>query len=528
MIDREGGALRPFGQGIEALRPNAAESLPLYVGGDTQINYTNPGFGWFLPSGWYSGVLISIASEQAADPHHMIRAVICAGILAAGALAGEEWTRFRGPNGSGVARETGFPAELGKEKNVVWRTPVRPGRSSPVLTRRHVFLTAFENGKLFTQCLDRETGRLAWERFEERPREHVANHRNHPAAITPVTDGEHIYSFFPDLGLVSYTADGKRRWIVPLGPFSNLMGLGASPILAGGLVVLLADQADGSYIAAFDSKNGELRWKTPRDEEEGWGSPLLYGAAGTDLKILTLSRGQLGIHLAANGKRIATERPIAPTIVGSPVLAGDRVYVFGYGSEAAAPFDKALARFDKNGDGKLSPEEYGLDDFLRGIATYTGNRDGIVTRQKYDDKQRVVIGINALQCFQLDGIRAREVWRYDKSFTGVIPSPLVYDGVVYVVRNGGVLTALDALTGTVLKMGRLEGALGGYAASPVAADGKLYLASEDGKIAVVRAGKDWEVLAMSNLEEDCHATPALSGGQVYLRTSEALYRFGRR
>ncbi len=463
----------------------------------------------------------------------MSRIALWVWLLGAATTCAEEWNRFRGPNGSGVSTQTGFPAELAREKNLVWRTPVRPGKSSPVLTRRHVFVTGFENGKLFTQCLDRETGRLLWERLEERPRDHVANHRNHPAALTPVTDGDNVVVFFADLGLVSYSAEGKLRWKTPLGPFSNLMGLGASPILSGGQVVLLADQESGSYLAAFDANNGELRWKAPRDESEGWGSPLLYAPAGAEPRILTLSRGQFGIHNASNGKRLSTERPIPPTIVGSPVLEQNRVYVFGYGSETEAPFDKMLARFDKNGDGQLSPDEYGAEDFLRGIATYNGNRDGIVTRQEYDDKQRTIVGLNAMQCFQLERdpaaggqLRARERWRYEKSFTGVIPSPLVYGGIVYVVRNGGVLTALDADTGAVHKIGRLEGALGGYAASPVAADGKLYFASEDGKLAVVRAGKDWELLSVQDLKEDCYATPALSAGQVYVRSAEALYRFG--
>lgn len=462
----------------------------------------------------------------------MTRAIIWVPLLLSATVWSEEWTRFRGPNGSGISSHTGFPAEL-SGKSLVWRTPVRPGKSSPVLTERHIFLTAAENGKLYTQCLDRESGRLLWERSEDQPRTHVANRRNHPAAVSAVSDGDNIVVFFADLGLLSYSAEGKLRWRAPLGPFSNLMGLGASPILAGGMIVLVADQEDGSFIAAFDSRNGELRWKTARDEGEGWGSPLVYTPNGAPASILTLSRGQFGVHLVSDGKRVSTQRVISPTIVGSPVLQQDRVYVFGYGSESEAPFDKPLARFDKNGDGKLSADEYGADDFLRGIATYTGNRDGVLTRQEYDDKQRKVVGLNALQCFQLERgtsaageIRARELWRYEKSFTGVIPSPLVYNGVVFVVRNGGILTSWDAATGEVQKSGRLEGALGGYSASPVAAEGKLYFASEEGKAVVVRAAKDWEVLSVHDLREECYATPALSNGQVYLRTSEALYRFG--
>jgi outer membrane protein assembly factor BamB len=108
----------------------------------------------------------------------------------------------------------------------------------------------------------------------------------------------------------------------------------------------------------------------------------------------------------------------------------------------------------------------------------------------------------------------------------VVPSPLLYKGVLYVLKNGGILTAFDRETGRVLKTGRVEGAVGGYSASPVAAEGKIFLASEDGKVAVVRAGKDWGVLAVNDIGENCSATPALSEGEIYLRTDEALYRFG--
>jgi outer membrane protein assembly factor BamB len=104
----------------------------------------------------------------------------------------EDWTRFRGPNGSGVSKDTGFPIQFGKDKNAVWRTPVRRGKSSPVLTRVLVFLTAFEKEKLFTQCFDRRSGKLVWERALDRPRRQDGSTLNEPASITSVTDGENV------------------------------------------------------------------------------------------------------------------------------------------------------------------------------------------------------------------------------------------------------------------------------------------------------------------------------------------------
>jgi outer membrane protein assembly factor BamB len=145
---------------------------------------------------------------------------------------GEDWTRFRGPNGSGVSKDTAFPVEFAKNNNAIWRVPVRHGKSSPVLTDHYIFLTGFKDDKLFTQCFDRETGKLVWERAERRSRNQDVNLMNNPAAITPATDGENVYVFLKDFGLISYDPAGNVRWRVPLGPFTNTMGVAASPIVA--------------------------------------------------------------------------------------------------------------------------------------------------------------------------------------------------------------------------------------------------------------------------------------------------------
>jgi outer membrane protein assembly factor BamB len=282
-------------------------------------------------------------------------------------LSAEDWNRFRGPNGAGVSTHTGFPVEFGPGNNVVWRTPVRPGKSSPVLTEKYIFLTSYEDEKLYTECFDRATGKRLWEQSVPRKYHDLANLLNHPAAMSPVTDGENVYSFFKDFGLVSYTAAGKLRWQAPLGPFVTSMGLGAAPVIAGNVVVIVADQLQDSYIAAFDRRNGEQRWKTPREEAESWGSPLIYQPEGTKAPtILTVSRGMYGAYAPDTGKRIATLRGLATTIVASPILDGEMVYAFGYGGDAPTPFSRTLARLDTNKDGKLTQDEYTTDAFVHG------------------------------------------------------------------------------------------------------------------------------------------------------------------
>ena len=453
-------------------------------------------------------------------------------VVLTASLAGiaEDWTRFRGPNGSGVGRGTGYPEALNKESNLVWRVPVRPGKSSPILTKSHVILTGYTDGKLYTQCFDRLTGKLLWERSVERVSQASANRLNHPAAIASVTDGQNVFSFFKDFGFVSYDSTGKERWRFPMGPFQTTMGLGAAPVLAGSGIFLVADQVEGSFLAALDPRNGELQWKRDREEGEAWGTPILYAPPGKMPYLLTASRGQLGAYSLADGKRMTTLRGLPTTVVGSPIIDDGVLYVQGYGSDAPAPFSQRLEKLDKNKDGRLTGDEYLDDPFLGGIARFTGNRDMVITEDEWNLKQKEIMGPNCLVAYRLDydatgALAPRELWRYEKSFTGVIPTPLVYDGILYFVKNGGILTSIDVKTGKVLKTARVTGALGGYSSSPVAADGKVYLGSEDGNAAVLRAGREWSVLSTTNIGEPIYATPALSGGDVYLRSDEALYRF---
>lgn len=406
---------------------------------------------------------------------------------------------------------------------------MRPGKSSPVLTRRHVFLTAHESGKLFTQCFDRETGKLLWERSVDRVRVEPAHTLNHPAAITPVTDAEMVYAFFPEYGLLAYTADGKERWKAPLGPFSNENGHSSCPIIGGEHVVLVLDQMVGSYIAAFDRRNGELRWKTPREEMDGYATPLLYQPAGAAAAVITASRGQLGAHRVDNGKRLWSWKKLSASEVSSPILVNDTLFTFGYGADTANPFSTPLRKYDKNHDGKLTSNEYGDDAYLKGVGLFVGNKDGIVTQEEFDFRQRMSVAPSSLLAIQLEADAAaipREVWRYEKSFIGVVPSPLYYEGVLYVLKNGGLLTSFNPKTGSVEKASRVPGALGGYTSSPVAAEGKIFIASEEGKVTVLKAGAEWDVMQINNLDEGCYATPALADGSIYLRTNDALYRFG--
>jgi outer membrane protein assembly factor BamB len=460
--------------------------------------------------------------------------LVLAALLSAGATAAahaEDWSRFRGPNGTGIVPDAGYPTEFGPDRNLKWRSAVRPGKSSPVLSARHIFLTAYDEGALYTQCFDRATGRLLWERKETPARHEDAHVLSEPAASTPVTDGENVYVFFRDFGVVSYDAAGAVRWKKPMGPFTNRMGAVASPIIAGSALVLVLDQFEGSEIVALSLATGAVQWQVARQERDAWATPALYAPQGQPPQIVTAGAGLFGGHSVESGARLWTHPGMAPAMVASPVVTGDTVVGFGYGYDSTPPFAEALARSDKDGDGRLSIAECGTSAWWIGIAKYFGNRDGFIVESEWLAAHAATEAPSSLVAVSLvrgaDGtVSARELWRYQKSFVAVVPSPLVLDGLVYTIKNGGILTVLRADTGEVVKTGRVGSAPASYSASPVATGGRIYFANEDGILAVVRAGKEWELMASNDLGEPLFATPALSDGRIYVRGQKSLFSFG--
>lgn len=465
------------------------------------------------------------------SPFSVLPFVVLACLADAAPGLAQEWARFRGPNGAGIVPDADYPVVFGPEQKLRWRTPVRPGKSSPVLGRRHVFLTAFDEGALYTQCFDRESGQLVWERSEPPARREDAHVLNEPAAATPVTDGENVYVFFRDLGVISYDAAGAVRWKRPMGPFINRMGAVASPIIAGESLVVVLDQLERSSIVALSLATGAVQWQVPREEMDAWATPVLYAPPGQAVQIVTAGGGRYGGHAVGTGERLWTHAGMAPAIVASPVLAGDTVVGFGYGYDSTPPFVEALSRNDKDGDGRISLAECGESAWLIGIARHYGDRDGSIVEAEWLEAWSKVVAPSSLVAVALErgaagGIAPRELWRYEKSFVAVVPTPLVLDGLVYTVKNGGILTVLDAATGTVVRTSRVGSVPASYSASPVAAGGRIYFASEDGIVTVVRAGKEWELMASSDLGEPLYATPALSQGRIYVRGAKSLFSFG--
>jgi outer membrane protein assembly factor BamB len=228
--------------------------------------------------------------------------IACLALLWGGALLGQ-WDRFRGPNGTGVSESAGLPAEFGSGKNLIWRRELPPGHSSPVIAGGRIYLTAAEQNRLYTLGLETGSGRILWKQEVPRPRQEKLHTLNNPASPTPVTDGDRVYAFFPDFGLLSYTRDGQERWRLPLGPFKNVYGIGASPVLADDVVVLVIDQSENSFIVAVDRIDGKIRWKRPRPEAlSGASTPAVIRWPSDSSLILAPGSFRMDAYSARDGE----------------------------------------------------------------------------------------------------------------------------------------------------------------------------------------------------------------------------------
>lgn len=458
--------------------------------------------------------------------------LIAVGILAA--LGADDWGQFRGPNASGVSADADLPQELVPGRSL-WKTALPLGYSSASVAGDRIFLTAIEDEKLLTFSLDRTSGRILWRREAPRPRKQEMQRANTPVSATPATDGRNVYSFFQDFGLIAYGPDGNELWRMPLGPFNNPFGHGSSPVLAPGDRLLMnLDQDTGSFLLCLDRKSGKVLWKTPRDHaQRGYATPVVHGN-----QVLIAGSYRLSGYDLSTGREEWWIAGLPWQIKPTPIVHDGVVYFVTYSGESdpgeqekVPAFADALAQFDKNKDGRFSKDEI-LDPKAKARFDEYLDLDhtGFLEERDWEQFRTRRQGENALRAYRIEGAKgditqSGFLWKNSKTLPNV-PSPLLYRGVLYTLKEGGIFTSFDPKTGQVQKQGRLQGALGTYYASPVAADGKIYLANEDGKTVVLKAGAQWEILHLGEFDAGIKATPAITGGRIYLRTHNALYCFG--
>jgi outer membrane protein assembly factor BamB len=443
----------------------------------------------------------------------MKRLILALIVLAVGFTVGQaqNWPQFRGPGATGVTEGPAKPVkwDASTSLNVRWKTAI-PGlsHSSPVVWGDKIFVTTAVSSapkdetrfglfgdvepvkddprhawKVF--AIDKSTGKVLWERTAY---EGIPKVKRHPksshAASTPVTDGKYLIVNFGSEGLYAYDFNGKLLWQQDLGVLDSgwfydvdyQWEYGSSPIIYENLVVVQADIQKNSFIAAYDIKTGKLIWKTPREELSSWGTPTIYEGKQR-AELITNGTKAIRGYDPATGKELWRLGPMSEITTPTPFVAHDLIFVTsGY------PPVQPIYAIRPGGNGDLTLK---------------------------------------------DGKESSEFIAWSKQRGGpYMSTPLVYGELLYSCSIQGVLTAYNAKTGERVYQERLGGTGGAFTASPVASDGKIYLASEDGDVFVVKAGPKYELLAKNPVGEVMMATPAISDGLVIVRTVSHLFAFG--
>jgi outer membrane protein assembly factor BamB len=380
----------------------------------------------------------------------------------------ENWPGWRGPRGTGISAETGLPVNWSRTDNVRWKVPVPgAGVSAPVVWGDHIFLTASDgrlNDRLHVYCYHRNDGKQLWNTrlFGSAPTDLFAP--GGMAVPTPVTDGKHVHCLFGTGDLVCLDFAGKPVWIRSLaeeyGPFRNRWGMGTSPILLGDLLIVQVDHWSQSYLLGVEAKTGANRWKTDRAESVNWTTPLAVKVKDRT-EILVLGTNRAKGYDADNGAELWSVNGLHFQCIPTPVVVGDLAIVCSGENTMAVRLDGS-----------------------------TG-----------------------------DLTKSNVVW-LNKKAGAFLPSPVAYENYVYVTGDKGICLCLDAAKGTIAGKKRLGEQ---FHASPVAGDGKLYFASKEGVVRVVRSGPQMEILAENDVGEEIIASPAISNRQIFLRGAQHLF-----
>lgn len=406
------------------------------------------------------------------------------------------WPQWRGPHATGVSRHATPPIEWSESRNIRWRVRI-PGRGSatPVVWGDRLYLLTavpLDDGdphaprggqrprvphQYLVLAIDRVNGAVAWSRVAREETPHEASHTQYGtwASSSAIVDGERVYAYFESRGLYVYDLAGRLLWSKDLGDkqMRNEFGEGATPALHGRTLVVVWDHQGQSFIVALDARDGRELWRVNRDEIDSWSTPLVVEHAGR-AQVVTNGMNRVRSYDLETGALVWEAPGTTMNPIPSPVAGDGLVFVTsGFRGNNLKAIRLAEARGDLTGSPAIA-------------------------------------------------------WELARD-TPYVPSPLLYDGILYLLKsNNGLLSAFDARTGAPhYQVQRLEGAPNVFA-SPVGAQGRIYIPSQDGTTVVVRHGPRFEVLAVNALDEGFDASPALAGDAIYLRGSRHLYAIAER
>ena len=448
--------------------------------------------------------------------HRLSVATLC---VAATALVSSQsaqvaWPQFRGTAAAGVADGMQLPDTWAASgANLVWKVKI-PGLShaSPIVWGDRVYVTSavssrsdatFKPGlygdgtasedrsvhKWMLYAVNRTTGAIEWERvaYEGVPKE-VRHVKSTYASATPATDGRIIVAWFGSQGLYAFDMQGTPLWSRDLGHLDvgayNApefeWGVASSPIIADGRVFVQGDQQKGSFLLALDAATGKDLWRAERDDLSSWATPAIYRSTrpGVRAELVTNSPKLVRGYDPATGRELWRAGGSSMITAPTPIFTDALIIV----ASGRAP-ERPIFAIRPGAEGDITPGTPGATASLAWYKTARGS---------------------------------------------YMPTPIIYDGRLYVLSNQGLLDAYDVTTGAEIYRERLNHQGSGFSASPVAADGKLYLSSEDGEVFVVRAGPTFEILATNVMGEPLMATPALAAGTMFLRGQHHLFAISRR
>ncbi len=415
----------------------------------------------------------------------LFSALLCAACLAPSPVDGENWPGFRGPTGQGLSHETGLPTKWSPTENIAWKTAI-PGEgwSSPIIWNDHVFLTTATDGGAGCHVLglDRETGRILWDKEVFRQVPGHKQQRNGYATPTPCTDGRRVYTVFADGSFAALDFGGEVVWVNRDFPFYGEHGLGTSPILWHDVLIMTRDGSgappdtgagwhtpwDKARILALDTDTGEIRWQAGRGLSRiAHVVPNIWTAPDGHQELVSGAGDVVQGFDPATGKRLWTSKNIGEGVVPSIVL-GDGVAfsASGWGGR------ESIKAFRLGGQGDLG--------------------------------------------------EANLVWEQRKGMPR-IPSFLYLKPYLYTINEGGIAMCLKEDTGEIVWQERVGG---NFSASPVSAEDHIYFLSDAGETTIIRAGPNFEVLERNALHEKCQASIAISHGHLFVRAEKHLYSIG--
>ena len=386
------------------------------------------------------------------------------------------WPRWRGPSGQGLAADGPYPDQWSDTDNVLWKVPVPgKGNSSPIVWEQHIFLTtAYEGGKRRAiLCFDRQAGKKLWETFVPKARPEKAQGKNGHASGTPSTDGEHIYAYFGNAGLLCVDRMGKQVWHVSFGISDPYHGMACSPLLYKDRVIVFQEGGNPTgFIVALDKKTGKEIWKTPRKETVSWGSPIAISVDGKD-QIIVSSCMRVYAYDAADGKVLWSCAGNNFEVIPTPVVGHDMLFCCS---------------------GRVGPT----------LAIRPMGAAGDVTKSHLSWK--VVQG------------------------SPFVPSPLVYGDHLYMVNDiNSIVICYEARTGKLLWKERCgQEVREGFSASPIGVNGKVFVTNDQGETFVLQSGPKFNLLHVNRLNARTLASPALVDGRWYWRTDSHLLCIGKK